>query len=67
MVLRGPNFAVLFVILGGCALCASRETLRFGFISPTAGPYGYRNCAAATTMAIEKAKRDGLWKDVDIE
>ena len=47
-------------------MCDARESLKFGFISPTDGPYGYRTSAAATTMAIEKAKRDGLWKDVDV-
>ena len=46
--------------------CIARESLKFGFISPTDGPYGYRTSAAATTMAIEKAKRDGLWQDVDV-
>ena len=46
--------------------CVPRESLKFGFISPTDGPYGYRTSAAATTMAIEKAKRDGLWQDVDV-
>ena len=42
------------------------ETLKFGFISPTDGPYGYTRNAAATTMAIEKAKKDGLWHDVNV-
>ncbi len=42
------------------------EYLKFGFISPTVGPYGYETSAAATTMAIAKAKEDGLWKDVNV-
>ena len=59
------NYAgLLFVVLTN--KCVARESLKFGFISPTDGPYGYRTSAAATTMAIEKAKRDGLWQDVDV-
>ena len=57
---------VLLSFLFGSHVCVARESLKFGFISPTDGPYGYRTSAAATTMAIEKAKRDGLWKDVDV-
>ena len=60
------NYVLLSFLLLGSNLCFARESLKFGFISPTDGPYGYRTSAAATTMAIEKAKKDGLWQDVDV-
>ena len=46
--------------------CLQEEYLKFGFISPTDGLYGYLTNAAATTMAIEKAKKDGLWENVNV-
>ena len=60
------NYASLVLIFLAKIILA-RESLKFGFISPTDGPYGYVTSAAATTMAIEKAKKDGLWQDVDVK
>ena len=28
-------------------MCVARESLKFGFISPTDGPYGYRNISGS--------------------
>ncbi|CAD5113975.1 DgyrCDS3138 [Dimorphilus gyrociliatus] len=54
---------ILFSYLGKVD---SRRTLKLGFITPNSGPLSYGTTAAATTMAIEKAKKDGYLPDTDV-
>ena len=40
--------------------------LLIGYIAPLTGKAGYRRTTAASTMAVEKAKSEGLLPDTDV-
>ena len=40
--------------------------LKVGLVTPPNGKLGYGQVAAATTMAVEQAKKDGYLKNVDV-
>ena len=58
---------VLVVLLAGLAgRCGGKKELKVGLIMPLRGLFGFERMAAACTMAVEDAKKNGYLKDVDI-
>lgn len=43
------------------------RVLKLGFITPNSGPLSFGTTAAATTMAVEKAKKDGYLVNTDVK
>jgi hypothetical protein len=46
--------------------CAARESLFLGLITPPDGKLGFERVAAASTMALEDAKKQGYLTNVDV-
>ena len=45
----------------------SHIELKLGLITPLKGKLGYEQIAAATSMAVEQAKKDGYLNNVDVK
>ena len=55
-----------FIVLFNVFVCSLSENLKLGLITPPAGALGFPRVAAASTMALERAKLDGYLTGVDV-
>ena len=58
--------SVLLAVAVWRAAVAAREHIKVGLILPLEGSRGFEQCAAATTLAVDRAHDDGYLIGVDV-
>lgn len=61
------NWSVMLVLGGAwCCMSAATRVITMGFVAPYSGRAGYTLTAPGATVAIERARSEGLLNDIDI-